>query len=389
MYSIEVAWSRARTGAVTIGTSTIGGSDQIGGLYSHFTFAGVTSHVKDVQIRRGRIGQDGFMTAGQLTVVLADPDGTYNPENAGSSLAPNVVPLRPIRVRAVHDATTYGLFFGFITRIEHDPAPSVQETRIEATDFFWYLDAYRPVASFAGLTAGQIIADLVAACGMSDHTYASFDAGHPVPALVADGTRSALQLIQDLLQVDMGVLFVDGNGVITYHDTTRRDTPGAVDDVLTTALIGDARPSADIAQVRNGWTVTRLTGGGQPAGPAQSAYDATTRDHAVYGPRDGDPLSSPYLATDAQALALATYKVLLYKDPINAVRAVRLSNRDDNLIEKQLARDLGERVNLTESLGGTDTTGFIEGVQHHIWGGGMFHETQYTISKRRLDSVTY
>ena len=313
----------------------------------------------------------------------------YNPENPGSALSPNLVPLRPLRVRATHDSTTYGLFFGFITRIEHDPAPNAQTTRIEAVDFFWYLDAYKPVAAFAGLTAGQIIADLVAACGMSDHTYAAFDAGHPVPALVADGTRSALQHIQDLLQVDIGVLFVDGAGVITYHDTTRRDTPGAVDDTLTADLIGAARPSTDIALVRNGWTVTRLTGSGQPAGPPQSAYDATTRDHAVYGPRDGDPISSKYLATDAQALALATYKVLLHKDPTNAVRGVRLSNRDDVLIAKQLARDLGDRVALSEGLGGTTTTGFIEGVQHHIWEAGRFHETQYVISKRRLDAVTY
>jgi hypothetical protein len=80
--------------------------------------------------------------------------------------------------------------------------------------------------------------------------------------------------------------------------------------------------------------------------------------------------------------------VLLYKDPTNPVRGVRLSNRDDTLIVKQLARDVGDRVALSESLGGTSTTGFIEGVEHHIWDGGRFHEVAYTISKRRFDAVT-
>jgi hypothetical protein len=387
-YLIDVAWSRTRTGVVTIGTSTIGGSDQIGGLYSHFTFASIKSDVKDLQIRRGRVGQDGAMNAGTLSVVLDDQTGVYNPENAGSALSPNVVPLRPIRVRATHNSITYGLFFGFITRIEHEPAPSAQQTRIEAVDFFHWLDVFKPVISLPETTVGAAIGALLAACGLSDPNYLALDTGHPLPFLVGNGSASALQLIQELLAVDMGVLFVDGDGKVTYHDTNRRYAPASVDDTLTTALIGDARPATDIAQVRNGWTVTRLDAQGQPAGPPQSAYDGTTRDNAYFGPRDGDPISSKYLMSDTTAGSLAAFKVLLYKDPTNPVRGVRLSNRDDTLIVKQLARDVGDRVALSESLGGTATTGFVEGVAHHVWEAGRFHEVAYTISKRRFDMAT-
>ena len=388
VYSIDVAWSRTRTGAVTIGTSTIGSADQIGGLFSHYTFASIKNDIKDISIRRGRLGQDGFMSAGQMTLVLKDLTGTYNPENTGSALSPNVVPLRPIRVRAVHNAITYGLFFGWITRIEHDPAPSVQATRIEATDFFHWLDACKPVLSLSYVTVGAAIQALLAYCGLSDPTYLALDSGRAIPFLVADGTRSALALIQDLLVIDMGVLFVDGDGKVTYHDAARRYAPAAVDDTLTTSLIGDARPSTDVAQVRNGWTVTALDAAGQPAGPPQRAEDATSRDAAYYGPRDGDPIASKYLLSDTQASGLAQFKVLLYTDPTNPVRNVRLSNRDDTLIVKQLARDVGDRVALTENLGGTGTTGFVEGVQHHVWEGGRFHEVALTLSKRRFDVAT-
>ena len=288
VYAIDVAWSRARTGAVTIGTSTIGGSDQIGGLFSHFTFESVKADVKDIQIRRGRVGQDGFMNAGQMTLVLGDGDGTYNPENPTSVLAPNVVPLRPIRVRATHNSVTYGLFFGFITRIEHNPSLNARETRVEAMDFFHWLNVFKPVLSLSYVTVGAAIRQILSACGLSDPTYLALDSGHAIPALVADGTRSALAIIQDLLAVDMGVLFVDGAGVVTYHDAARRYGPSAVDDTLTTALIGDARPATDVAQVRNGWTVTRLDAAGQPAGPPQRYEDATSRDVAYYGPRGQD-----------------------------------------------------------------------------------------------------
>jgi hypothetical protein len=264
----------------------------------------------------------------------------------------------------------------------------VQETIIEAVDFFWWLDAFKPVISLGQTTVGAAIGALLSACGLSDPAYIALDTGHTIPFLVGDGTTSALQLIQDMLIADMGVLFVDGDGKVTYHDTTRRYGVAAVDDTFTTALIGGARPSTDIQQVRNGWTVTRTDAEGQPAGPPQSAYDATTRDNAYYGPRDGEPISSPYLMSDTQAGSLAAFKVLLYKDPTNPVRGVSLSNRDDTLIVKQLSRDVGDRVALSESLGGTSTTGFIEGVTHHIWEAGRFHEVAFTISKRRLDFAT-
>jgi hypothetical protein len=333
------------------------------------------------------------MNAGRLTVVLDDQAGLYNPENTGSSLSPNVVPLRPIRVRATHNSVTYGLFFGWITRIEHNPSPTGQETRIEAIDFFHWLDAMKPGVTLGTTTVGNAIAVILGHCGLSDPAYLALDTGHDIPFLSTFAsptqTKSALTVIQELLAADMGVLFVDGDGKVTYQDTDRRDAPGSSDAAWTQSLIGDARPATDIAQVRNSYTVTRLRADGQPAGPPQTAFDPTTRDFAYYGYRDGEPLSTPYLMDDAQALALAEYKVRLHKDPVNPVRSVRLSNRDDTSIVQQLARDLGDRVTLSENLGGTSTTGFVEGVSHHVWEAGKHHTVSYVISKRRLDSVTY
>jgi hypothetical protein len=388
VYTGEVAWSAQRTGAITVGTSTIGGSDDIGGLFSHYTWEPITPVIKDCSITRGRTGGDGAMGAGAMTLVLNDLDGDYNPENPLSPLADNVVPLRPIRLTATHDGDDYGLFFGWITRIEHNPSPTGRETRLECVDFFWWLDACKPVLSLGETTVGAALSALLSACGLSDPAYIALDTGHPIPFLVADGKKSALSIVQELLQVDMGVLFVDGAGVVTYHDAARRYAPAAVDDTLSGSMIGDARPATDVRSVRNGFAVTRLNAAGQPAGETQTAYDAASRDASRYGPRDGDAVQSPYLMSDTQASSLAALKVLLYKDPVNPVRRVRLSNRDDALIARQLARDLGDRMALTESRGGTSTTGFVEAVGHHIWEAGRFHEVSLVITKRRLDVAT-
>jgi hypothetical protein len=44
---------------------------------------------------------------------------------------------------------------------------------------------------------------------------------------------------------------------------------------------------------------------------------------------------------------------------------------------------------VSESLGGTGTTGFIEGVTHRIWEAGRFHTVDYVVSKQRVNTVTY
>lgn len=386
-YTIEVAWSRTRTGAFALGASTIGGADQIGGLFSHYTFQSIESDVKDVVIVRGVTGEDGAVQAGTCALRLKDLAGTYNPANSGSSLSPNVVPLRPIRVRATHNAIDYGLFFGWITRIEHDPHPSVRETVIEAEDFFHWLNVFKPVLSLGETTVGAAAGAVLAACGLTDPSYLALDAGHTVPFVVADGTKTALQLLSELLQADMGALFVDGAGVVTYHDAARRYAPGTATDSFTTALIGGARPATDADAVKNGWTVTRTGPTGGAAGPPAYREDATSRDPAYYGPRDA-ALSSPYLESDARAANLAGFKVLLHKDPADPASEVRLSNRDDTLIVKQLTRDLGDTVALSESLGGTSVTGWIDGVQHRIRQAGRFHEAAYRVTRRRFTAAT-
>jgi hypothetical protein len=386
VYLIDAAWSRTRTGAVTIGTSTIGSADQIGGLFSHYTFASIKNDVKDITISRGVAGQGGTATVGRCTIRLADTDGTYNPENAGSPLSPDVVPMRPIRVRATHSAVTYGLFFGFVTRIEHDPHPSAQETVIEAEDFLHWLNVFRPTVSLGETTVGAAIGAILAACGLTDPAYLALDTGHTVPFVEADGDRTALALIGELLRADMGVLFVDGDGKVTYHDTTRRYAPGAVTDTFTSSTIGAARPATDIDTVRNGWTVKRLDAQGQTVF-STTRIDNATREPSVYGPRD-DSLSSPYFDSDTRAESLAAFKALLHKDPLDPASTVRIHNDDDTLITKQLARDLGDTVALSESLGGTSLTGWVDGARHRIWQGGKFHEADFTITRRRFTTFT-
>jgi hypothetical protein len=315
--------------------------------------------------------------------VLKDATGKYNPENAASPLAGTLEPMRPVRVRATHNSTTYGLFFGFIRRIEHHPHRSRQESVIECVDFFEWLRVSRPVLALGVSTAKFYIESALDTTGLIDPAFRAIDLGHTVGGTTTDGTRSLLDLARDLLAVDMGVAFVNGSGVITYHDTNRRFAAGAVADTFTDAFITDAAPATDAERIRNGFTVTRT-----PGGVPQTVSDAATRGYDYFGPRDGPPLSSDLLLDDSHAQNLAAFKVLLGKSALDPTTGLRLTNDDDTNIVKQLARDLGDRVAVTETKGGTSFTGFIEGVTHRIWEAGRFHTTEYAVTRRRFDMAT-
>jgi hypothetical protein len=380
VYTGEVAWSRTKTAAAVVGTATVGGAAVVDGAFSNYTFSAITSDIKDCVITRGRADDQGAVAAGTMTLTLDDQAGRYNPQNSGSPLAPNVDVMRPIRLTAVHNAVSYGLFFGFIKRIDHDPHPSRQETVIEAVDAFEWLRLWSPELRLGPTTVGAVIGVCLDQAGLTDPAYRDLDAGRGVPGVALDGgQQDLLSLINDLLTVDLGAFFVDGDGKMTYQDATYRYGARAVDDTLTATLISGARPSVDVANVKNAWIVQRR------GGAYQFANDPVGSQTHYYGPRRGTTVNSAYLLDDDQAANLAAFKVLLYKDPVAPVAGVALPNRDDTAIVKQLSRDLGDRVTVTEALGGTSTTGTIEGLTHRIWGGGKFHTVEYVIARNRFD----
>jgi len=381
-YAVEVAWSRALTGVFTLDTSVLDGPDVLAGFSgaAGTSYDAITGDVKRLRISRGRPSDLGGMEQGQCTLLLADSHGTYNPSNPSSPLAGTLVPMRPVRVRATHLGVDYGLFRGFITRIEHDPARNVQETTIQAADLFEWLNVSRPtITSIGATTVGAAIGRVLDALGWTDPALRDLDTGHSIPDFSAAGTSTALELIAALLTVDLGDFFINGDGIAVYRDTDHRYSSALSVDLPAT-LVSGARPSTEVARVRNGWTVTRT--GGTP----QTALDTTSRTD--YGPRDGSPITSPYLASDIQAGALANFLLVLNKDPQSPIQAMKLWNRDDTAIGHQLAREIGDRVTFSESAGGTVTDGSIEHLDHEVSDGGKLHLTTYQLRKRELDGFT-
>ena len=370
-YDFRVGWDAKATGAFTFGESTIGGGDGLGSqLFTDFSGVhdDITDFVRGFRVNRGRDDRLAGTPMGECTLRLVDLDGRFNPRNESSPLFGQLLPMRPLRVRATHSGVTYGVFRGFIRTIEHDPVEKV--TTIQAGDLFLWLSRVFPVIASTETTTGGAIGLLLDAVGFTEVALRSVDAsaGDPV-TFSADGSSSALALIEELLLVERGLFFADGDGVATY--LTRYDLQGNTTSVATISAPLTAVPSVEVERIRNRASVA------VEGGPVQVASDPDSA--ATYGWSDVQPITSVYLVDDAQAASLASYLVTLYRDATGNVRSLRLVNGDNFSTTQMLARRLQDRVTILDPVVGS-TDHVIEGVALELDGVELFWEA--TLSER-------
>ena len=377
---VQVAWTGQLTGVFTIGTSTIGGTDVIGGAFGGNVFDDLTADTLSVTCRRGRASDMAAMEQGTCLIRLKDADGTYNPENAASSLADYLDVMRPVRVRETYGGTTYGLFYGYISQVEYDP--STKQAIIEAVDFFEWLSGVRPtVAELTSQTVGYIIGAILDAVGWTDPVLRDIDSGgSTIPSWEATGASTALTLVENLLQIDLGAVFVDGDGVVTYQTRNARYANGTPVATLSGSLVGGLKTSISVRSIINGQTVQRT------GGTAQTATDEASR--LARGYRDGAAIESAYLESDTQALSLARWVVAVNATPRPPARGVRLINRDETTLLQQLSREIGDLVTVSEPVGGTSFNGRIQAIEHTISEAGKVHETTLAVQKVTVSAFT-
>ncbi len=380
--TVEVAWTGALTGVFTLGTSELGGTDVLGGGFGNNVFDDITAYVRAVRTKRGRTDDLSQMQQGTCSITLKDATGRFNPENPTSPLAGYLLPLRPVKITAVHNSVTYGVFYGYIERIEHDPATRI--STIDCVDFFEWLQATRltfsPPGGFGILHVGPDgIEEVLDQIGWTDPTMRNIDTGRAISAFVLADDTPYLEQIADLVAYDTGVFFITGSGVVRFisgeNYWKRQTTAGTLNGALTSNL----RAAIDKQRIVNRQTCTAS------GGTAQTYTDEDSRRQ--YGYRDGAAFTSTYLASDAEALTRARFIVATRKDPSVPTRAVEVKAIDDTAAVQMLARDIGDQVALSETRGGTDTTVVIEGIEQEIAVDAL-PRTRFLVSKRRVNLFT-
>jgi len=78
------------------------------------TWTDVSDYVRGIDINRGRSDEFSTFGPGTLSVTFSNADRRFDPEHGASPYAPNLLPMKRIRVRATYSSVTYDLFVGFV-----------------------------------------------------------------------------------------------------------------------------------------------------------------------------------------------------------------------------------------------------------------------------------
>lgn len=357
------------------------------------TFTTVVN-VLGFSFNRGRQDELGTIEAGRLDIAFAN-NGDWSKLNPSGPFPYYTLPywlLRPCRLTCTYDATTYHLFYGYITDWTPQLAgPLDGEMRVIAYDYLYALHLVKPSATLPQQTVdARIAAILDEVSTQPGETLArSLDAGkEDALAATLTGQATALGHIQEVLAGERGIFFQAGDGTLVYHNRhhrfvtasgyTSQATFGQAN--LTTGVYAAGvlpyvagQPSLDDQRIYN--TVVVTASGAGETGTATNGTSA-----GLYWPRTL-PVSAPWLPA-GHAQSLAEWLLYVYKDEYYRLPALTVEPTTAAAWAQALGREIGDR--LTISINGPGALTFvrdawIEGVRM-AWDKGSGHTTAWQLS---------
>lgn len=415
-----------------------------------------------ITIQRGRQNELGRIEASKLTLTLDNRLRAFEPEYSGSSYYPNITPLKRIRIKATWASTTHILFTGYIEAWEPVyPGGRLAVVRIRASDAFSVITRAL-ISYSGNEYINWAILSVLTLIGWpsADWVYDGAQSQVPTGSYVDQNPLTFIQSLIEaenglfFIQGDGKARFQDRHWRIrnntsnatfgTGGRTTLNGSLNAVSTTITVISTGSFPSSGtigiDAEQITyTGITATTFTGCTRGAngttaashssgaavsglnelpyeavdlsydeqliyndiqvtragGALQEAVDASSE--AAYGPRVLTR-TGILLGTDNEALGLAQWLLLRYKDP--SLRIPRLLLQGDmapsTLWPQLLARSLSDKITVrvrpppAGSL--IEKAARIEAISHTIaetswrvgWELSLAGEDQYWV----LDSAT-
>ena len=337
------------------------------------TFTDITAYVQSVAITRGRDDVLSQVQTGTARVTLINEDGRFSPGYTLSPLYGNVATMRAVRIRGAFAAVTYDLYYGYIQSITPVPTPSVRTCTLDLADGFAWLDLAVTTPTYSLVTTGTSIGVALDSASWPAGLRDLATGQSTITPSYTD--QSVLSQIQGIgIDNEAGLVYMSGAGKVVFQDRhTRLKTPYTVSQGTftdTDALVDVAaeRPVRDIA---NEVKVTHATG-------SVTVSDATSQ--AAKGPRRL-AINAGFLdastAADRASWTLSTKKDEQDRPVIGIV-----GNASGTLMTQALARDLSDRVTITDAGArtGINAAFHIERIEHSISNGGTLHTVRWQLS---------
>lgn len=350
-----------------------------GALDASIVWTDISKYVHSFKTKRGRSRLLDKTQPGRASIVLNNQDFRFDPKFGGGPYSPDINVMTPIRIRAIHNSITYGLYWGFATGWPQGRS-SVGVRKTVTLPLIDGLGVIAGTSRFAsepgwyqleqtGDRVDRILDDVGWPAGKRDiDTGIKLVAG--VPGDDATGERyfyNALREIQRIEQVEQGMVWVDGlNGDLTFRDGQTR----IVDETSITATFSDdgvdlpyrdLQVDFDATTIWNRVHVTRHDGVQQDATAATSVTQHGRRDLHI---------SNTLHVADGEANALAEFLLDTYDDPQQRVTKLVIRPETDptNLWPQAFGLDFLEQIKVKYTrIATTYNQDFhVEGVSHNV-----------------------
>ena len=244
--------------------------------------ADVSNTVQAVNISRGRNALSDVFQTGTCSVVIADQEGAFNPENTASPYYGLIQPLRKITITATDPATgiVWAMFAGYTTGFNYQQSRDVgvvSTTTITAVDGFRLANlatlttvAGSSAGDLSGARIGQILDAIAWPASMRD-----IDAGQTTVQANPTTSATALAKLQQCTDSEYGSIYIDASGNMVFQD--RAFTASSIG--ATPTVFADDGTAIPYSQVKflfnddlvyNSGSVTRIGGTAQTSENASS-----------------------------------------------------------------------------------------------------------------------
>ncbi len=379
-YDMQIAFNENVAGVFTVDGSALDGTD---GLTDVGLFAGTFDDVTDDVSHDGYqivFGTDNLMAAIQpatLTCKVArvDDPGFWNPNNPASPLnsdTPGFVPMRPVRLRATVGGNTYGVFRGFLRTATWNS--QTRECEIHCEDLLlWASRVYPVIASTGPIQVGALVQLLFQHVDAT--VTAIVDPGILLDDFSADGSQSVTQILTNVLAVDLGTVYINGDGVPVYREHSYPLAANAAATVTITEQASEEQAGVDLDTIGTRATVEKLDSGGSVLGSwSKINADAEAR----FGRADIAAISSAYVQSGQTLADELVYEGVEGKPPLQFT----LANVDDVTLLLMLQSQPLTVYTVDDPFGGSSGDGIAQRITHTIGPGG-FHQAEFLCKARR------
>ena len=266
----------------------------------------ITDNVFSVSISRGKNRELDRYSAGRATVSLNNEDRTFDPLNAASPYAGNIIPRRSIRITT----NGYTQFTGFIEdwNLDYDLSGKSNAV-VESSDAFALLaqQALTSGTAVTQLTGERIVAVLNQPTVAWPLTQRAIDVGtNQVGADVFDG--NALDYLQKVEASEQGQLFMSKDGYIRFVNGAVTITSD-----LSAVLFADDGTGVPYKNAAVSYGTELLFNQAQVTSPAGTAISNNTASQAKYGITQTNVQT--LLSTFQQTESLSSFWVAKYGEP--------------------------------------------------------------------------